>query len=158
MTSMLSRRSRCGAVREFIFLKPAAFLGWETLPDDIAESVREFYTFEIEKNERSQDFTDMTKRRNTYLAAWNWNVFGNSDNQASYTTHTMMATQETAEYYWQRYCYTKDLTGCATMLMTLLRGRPSSIALIPALLKRMMENIIFITPICTSTFGRAKTY
>ena len=51
----------------------------------------------------------MTKRRNTYLAAWNWNVFGNSDNQASYTTHTMMATQETAEYYWQRYCYTKDL-------------------------------------------------
>ena len=41
-----------------------------------------------------------------------------SDNQASYTTHTMMATQETAEYYWQRYCYTKDLTGCATMLMT----------------------------------------
>ena len=82
-------------------------LGWETLPDDIAESVREYYTFETDQ--RSQDFTDMTKRRNTYLAAWNWNVFGNSDNQASYTTHTMMATQETAEYYWQRYCYTKDL-------------------------------------------------
>ncbi len=64
--------------------------------------------------------------------------------------------QETAEYYWQRYCYTKDLDWLRD-ISDFIKGRPSSIALIPALLKRMMENIIFITPICTSNLGRAKT-
>ena len=97
---------------EGIFIgETTGVLGWETLPDDVAESVQEYYNSVNTDNElpRSQAFTDMTKRRNTYLPVWNWNVFGWSDNQASYVTHTMMATQETAEYYWQRYCYTKDL-------------------------------------------------
>jgi hypothetical protein len=42
------------------------------------------------------------------LPIWNWNIF-NRDDQASFVTHTMMATQETAEYYWQVYHYTKDI-------------------------------------------------
>ena len=69
----------------------------------------------------------------------------------------MMATQETAEYYWQRYCYAKDLDRL-DHAYDFIKGRLSSIALIPALLKRMMENIIFITPICTSTFGRVRRW
>ena len=39
-------------------------LGWETLPDDIAESVREFTPWKPISAHRT--FTDMTKRRNTY--------------------------------------------------------------------------------------------
>lgn len=82
-------------------------LGWETLPTAIADSARAYYNFTT--STRSQDFSTMTTRRNTFLTVWNWNVFGSGNNQASYVTHTMMATQETAEYYWQKYCYTKDL-------------------------------------------------
>ncbi|OAS13272.1 CBM35 domain-containing protein [Paenibacillus oryzisoli] len=84
----------------------AGVLGWETLPSNIATSVKQYYNFTT--NTRSQDFTNLTAQRNTFLPVWNWNVFG-ANNQASYVSHTMMATQETAEYYWQVYLHTKDL-------------------------------------------------
>ena len=86
----------------------AGVLGWETLPAAVADSAKAYYNFTT--NTRSTDFSNMTKRRNTFLPVWNWNVFGSGNNQASYVTHTMMATQETAEYYWQKYCYTKDIS------------------------------------------------
>src|SRR5690606_33994834 len=93
---------------EGIFIgETAGILGWETLPEPIADAMREYYTFKTDT--RTQEFTDFSKKRNNYLPAWNWNVFGNSNNQASFVSHTMMATQETAEYYWQIYSYTKDL-------------------------------------------------
>ena len=81
-------------------------LGWETLPGGVADGMREYYTFKT--SARTQDFTDLTMRRNRFLTPWNWNVF-DGVSQASYVTHTMMATQETAEHYWSVYCYTKDL-------------------------------------------------
>ncbi len=80
-------------------------LGWEILPDDIARSVAEYYTFKTDK--RTSGFTDMTYRRNPFLSVWNWNVFG-GDSQASYVSHSLIATQETAEYFWQKYLYTLD--------------------------------------------------
>jgi hypothetical protein len=84
----------------------AGVLGWETLPSHIADSVQQYYTFKTKS--RTQEFTDFTMNRNRYLPIWNWNIF-NRDDQASFVTHTMMATQETAEYYWQVYHYTKDI-------------------------------------------------
>jgi len=106
---------------EGIFIgETSGILGWETLPEEIANSMREYYTFKTDT--RSQEFTDMTKRRNRYLTPWNWNVFGSGNNQASYTTHTMMATQETAEYYWQYYCYTKDLDFLRERAYPFIRG------------------------------------
>lgn len=80
-------------------------LGWETLPDDIATSVAEYYTFKTDT--RSSEFTAMTYRRNPFLSVWNWNVFG-GDSQASFVSHSLIATQETAEYFWQKYLYTLD--------------------------------------------------
>lgn len=85
----------------------SGILGWEELPDEVAQSMQQYYTFKT--TTRSQAFTDMTKRRNRFLPPWNWNVFNSGNNQASYVTHTMMATQETAEHYWNAYLYTKDL-------------------------------------------------
>ncbi|MGE5613816.1 MAG: CBM35 domain-containing protein [Bacillota bacterium] len=98
----------------------AGILGWETLPAAIADSVRAYYTFS--SGTRSQEFTDMTMRRNRYLPVWNWNIFGASNNQASFVTHTMMATQETAEYYWQKYCHTKDLNWLRDHAYPFIRG------------------------------------
>ena len=59
----------------------AGILGWETIPENIADAMQEYYTFKT--NTRTQEFTDFTKKRNTYLPAWNWNVFGTRNNQAS---------------------------------------------------------------------------
>ncbi|NBD28210.1 glycosyl hydrolase family 95 catalytic domain-containing protein [Paenibacillus glycinis] len=95
-------------------------LGWETLPDNIADAVKQYYTFQT--NTRTQEFTDFTKKRNTFLPAWNWNVFGSGNNQASYVSHTMMATQETAEYYWQVYDYTKDLDWLREQAYPFIKG------------------------------------
>lgn len=80
-------------------------LGWETLPDDVAKSVAEYYTFKT--SNRGSEFTEMTYRRNAFLSVWNWNVFG-GDSQASFVSHSLIATQETAEYFWQKYLYTLD--------------------------------------------------
>lgn len=97
----------------------AGILGWETLPSDIAESVQQYYTFKT--TTRTQDFTDLTMRRNRFLPTWNWNVFG-GNSQASYVTHTMMATQETAEHYWSVYCYTKDLNWLRKTAYPFIKG------------------------------------
>ncbi|MEV5966988.1 hypothetical protein AB0L70_34780 [Kribbella sp. NPDC051952] len=95
-------------------------LGWETLPDGIAEAMQQYYTFKT--GTRTQDFTDFTMRRNRFLPPWNWNVFGTSNNQASYVTHTMMATQETAEHYWSVYCYTKDIHWLRKVAYPFIKG------------------------------------
>lgn len=106
---------------EGIFVgETGGILGWETLPDDIAEAMQEYYTFKT--SARTQDFTDFTKRRNRYLSPWNWNVFGTSNNQASYVTHTMMATQETAEHYWNVYCHTKDIQWLRKVAYPFIKG------------------------------------
>lgn len=97
----------------------AGVLGWETLPDVIAQSVQDYYTFQT--NTRSLEFTDLTMDRNRYLPVWNWNIFGR-DAQASFVTHTMMATQETAEYYWQIYQYTKDIDWLRDRAYPFIRG------------------------------------
>ena len=105
---------------EGIFIgETAGILGWETLPAGIADSMQQYYTFKT--STRSQEFTDITMRRNKFLSPWNWNVFG-GNSQASYVTHTMMATQETAEYYWQVYCYTKDVHWLREVAYPFIKG------------------------------------
>ncbi len=41
-------------------------LGWEILPDDVAKSVAEYYTFKTDR--RSDEFTERTYRRNPFLS------------------------------------------------------------------------------------------
>ena len=77
-------------------------LGFETLPDDVAEELRAYFNGEGERTDNLKSFGE---NRNLYLVPWNWRL---SESNVSYVTHTMVATQETAEYYWQRYCYTLD--------------------------------------------------
>lgn len=77
-------------------------LGAETLPDDIAKDVREYLAGTGELTSALKAFGD---KRNSFLVPWNWKL---SDSGVSYVSHTMVATQETAEYYWEKYCYTRD--------------------------------------------------
>lgn len=81
----------------------SGILGAETLPDDIAEDLQRYMSGE---GELTDALRKMGETRNSYLVPWNHKLSGNS---VSYVTHTMVATLETAEYYWQRYQYTKDM-------------------------------------------------
>lgn len=110
----------------------AGVLGWETLPSDIATSVQQYYNFN--SSARSQAFTDLTMQRNRFLPVWNWNVFG-ANSQASYVSHTMMATQETAEYYWQIYLYTKDLNWLRDEAYPFIKGAAELYRTYPGLRK-----------------------
>ena len=81
----------------------AGILGAETLPDDVAEDIQKFLAGETQLNDT---ISQMGDQRNSFLVPWNYKCWGGSN--VSYVTHTMVATQETAEYFWQRYLYTGD--------------------------------------------------
>lgn len=81
----------------------AGVLGAEILPEEIAEELREYMAGRKELTVTLKMFGE---RRNSYLVPWNWKLSGGP---VSYVTHTMAATQETAEYFWQKYTYTKDM-------------------------------------------------
>lgn len=78
-------------------------LGAETLPNDVAEDIQKFLAGDIQLNGTISQMGDI---RNSFLVPWNYKCWGSSP--VSYVTHTMVATQETAEYFWQKYLYTKD--------------------------------------------------
>ncbi len=78
-------------------------LGAETLPDDVAADMKKFLAGDIGLTDT---ISAMGDTRNSFLVPWNYKFWGGSS--VSYVTHTMVATQETAEYYWLRYQYTKD--------------------------------------------------
>ncbi len=79
-------------------------LGAETLPDDVAADIQKFLAGEIRLNDTISQMGDI---RNSFLVPWNYKCWGGSN--VSYVTHTMVATQETAEYFWQKYLYTGDV-------------------------------------------------
>ena len=81
----------------------SGILGAETLPDDVAKDMQKFLAGEIALNDTISQMGDI---RNSFLVPWNYKFWGGSS--VSYVTHTMVATQETAEYFWQRYLYTGD--------------------------------------------------
>lgn len=80
----------------------AGVLGFETLPEDIAENLREYFAG---KTELTEETKQLGEKRNSFLTPWNWKL---SNNRFSYVTHTMVATMETAEYFWMRYRYQRD--------------------------------------------------
>lgn len=81
----------------------SGILGAETLPDDVAKDMRKFLAGKIGLTDTISQLGD---QRNSFLVPWNYKFWGGSS--VSYVTHTMVATQETAEYFWQRYLYTGD--------------------------------------------------
>lgn len=82
----------------------SGILGAETLPEDVADQVRKFLAGEIGLTDT---ITRMGDSRNGFLIPWNYKCADGAN--ASFVTHTMVATQETAEYFWQRYLYTNDV-------------------------------------------------
>ena len=74
-------------------------LGYERLPEDIARGLREYLTGDGPLDEAVRQ---LGERRNAFLTPWNWRL---SEDRVSYVTHTLVATMETAEYFWMRYLY-----------------------------------------------------
>ena len=91
-------------------------LGAEILPEEIAEELREYLAGRKELTVTLKRFAE---RRNHYLVPWNWGLSGGP---VSYVTHTMAATQETAEYFWQKYSYTKDQTWLREHAYSFIKG------------------------------------
>ena len=79
-------------------------LGWETLPDDVAEALYEYYA----GGEKAQILDTYGSSKNSYITPWNWKITF-SGTSVSWVSHIMVATQETAEHFWNNYCYTKDV-------------------------------------------------
>jgi len=82
-------------------------LGAETLPDSIVPELQKYLAG---TGELTDSVREMGEKRNRFLVPWNWKFSSEPENNSvSYVSHTMVATQETAEYYWQKYEYTKDV-------------------------------------------------
>lgn len=79
-------------------------LGWETLPENIASDLCKYYSGEGEKTAELEEYASA---KNAFLVPWNWKI-SFSGTSVSWVSHTMVATQETAEHYWNYYCYTGD--------------------------------------------------
>lgn len=91
---------------EGIFIgETSGILGWETLPDDIAEDLREYYAG---TGELTSELEAFASKKNSYLVPWNYKI-SFSGTSVSWVSHTMVATQETAEHFWMKYCYDKDV-------------------------------------------------
>lgn len=107
---------------EGVFIgETSGILGWETLPDDVAGELRDYYvTATASCTQRIQDFGS---KRNSYLIPWNWKLsFKQDDRRVGFVTHSLVATQETAEYFWQRYRYTKDICWLRDHAYPFIRG------------------------------------
>ncbi len=82
----------------------SGILGAEILPETVATDMKEFLA---DKGLLTDRIMELGDQRNGYLIPWNYKCADGKN--VSFVTHTMVATQETAEYFWQRYQYTKDI-------------------------------------------------
>lgn len=82
-------------------------LGAETLPENIVPDMQDYM---LGKGPLTDEIKALGEKRNRFLVPWNRKFSSEPENNSiSYVSHTMVATQETAEYYWQKYEYTKDM-------------------------------------------------
>ncbi|MBE5938660.1 MAG: hypothetical protein E7265_11640 [Lachnospiraceae bacterium] len=84
----------------------AGVLGAETLPESIVPDLQKYLEG---KGSITDEIRAFGEKRNRFLPPWNWKFSAEPENNSvSYVSHTLVATQETAEYYWQKYEYTQD--------------------------------------------------
>lgn len=95
-------------------------LGAEILPDDIVSDLQNYLAGTGSLTPSLKAFGE---RRNRNLIPWNWKYSSNPENDSvSYVSHTLVATQETAEYYWQKYEYTKDIDWLRNHAYAFIKG------------------------------------
>lgn len=98
----------------------SGILGAEKLPDDIVPDLQRYLAGTGSLTPSLKAFGE---RRNRNLIPWNWKYSSNPENDSvSYVSHTLVATQETAEYYWQKYEYTKDIDWLRNHAYAFIKG------------------------------------
>ncbi|MEV4511673.1 hypothetical protein AB0K00_22180 [Dactylosporangium sp. NPDC049525] len=95
----------------------SGFSGFETLPTSTANDLKTFLTYQ---GPRTSALNAFAGNRDGLLSTWSW--AGSAVAPASWVVHTMVATQETAEYFWQRYQYTKDLAFLQNVAYPFIKG------------------------------------
>ncbi|MDB5055594.1 MAG: hypothetical protein JWM44_3644 [Bacilli bacterium] len=95
----------------------SGFFGQETLPTAIGTDLKNYLLYQ---GSQTSGLSAFANNRDTSLSDWNW--AGSSVAPASYVVHTMVAAQETAEYFWDRYLYTNDLTWLRNNAYPFIKG------------------------------------
>jgi hypothetical protein len=117
-----------------IFIPETVFFnGLATLPDDIAQEMRELYLTRKPWEQRSQRFRTFAETKHPHSSRWNWIGSGKwvdgrweiADRGAGPygpVTHNLGTTAKIAVLYWRRYEYTLDADWLRTRAYPMLRG------------------------------------
>ncbi|MBA8794916.1 hypothetical protein FHX74_002544 [Friedmanniella endophytica] len=116
-------------------------LGWEVLADDVADELRDYYGFR--RPVPGPALREQTARRNRFLVPWNWYVDG-VERPAGYVTHTLVATQETAEHLWTVYGHTLDLDWLREVAYPFIAGAAELYRTFPGL-RREDDGLFHVT-------------
>jgi hypothetical protein len=97
----------------------SGFFGYEVLPTPMASDLQTFLASPAGSTPSSA-LAAFVANRDYHLSPWDWR--GLPSAPGSWVTHTMVATQETAEYFWERYRYTNDLTWLQNVAYPFIKG------------------------------------
>jgi hypothetical protein len=95
----------------------SGLFGQETLPTATGIDLKNYLLYQ---GSQTSGLNTFANNRDTSLSDWNW--LGSAVAPASWVVHTMVAAQETAEYFWDRYLYTKDLTWLQNVAYPFIKG------------------------------------
>jgi hypothetical protein len=107
--------------------------GLATLPNDIAEEMRDLYLLRKPWSERSARFLEYARVGHPHSSRWNWWGGGRWTNAAwvpteratapfSPVNHILGTTAKVAYLYWRRYEYTQDLAWLRERAYPMLKG------------------------------------
>ena len=91
------------------------FNGPETLPDNIANEMRDLYLAKKPWKDRSKEFMDFAETKNDLNSSWNWLFLRRSSKTGedgsgpfAWTSHIMSSTAKVAYVFWLNYAYHLD--------------------------------------------------
>ena len=113
------------------------FNGLEDLPDNVAKEMRDLYLVRKPWEERSKEFQDYARYKNSLNSRWNWlfmvktkggpvarNEYTRFEPQMpfAYVTHIMSSTAKVAYLYWLNYAYYLDKEWLKTDGYPMIKG------------------------------------
>lgn len=104
-----------GTGKDAIYIQETfPFDGPEILPDSIAGDLKNTLVF---KKSQTQNLTKFVTSRSTWESRWSM-----VRRISGYHTHLLYNTAEAAQWYWERYEYTKDLSWLRNKAYPMIRG------------------------------------
>lgn len=103
------------------------FSGPCEIPITLQDEVRALYTLQKPWKDRSREFCNFAKGRNTYESRWNWEDPQSEDGTRgygpyAYVTHIFSTTAKVAMLFWARYVESKDEEWLEKKAYPILKG------------------------------------